>query len=185
MELFGKVVLKKEATQKLNLNGQPELTINHSSSRINLSAELLKKLDCANGTVGFGYDPNKTLSESVAFIYIAEDGCKIGNAGTIGNKFHVDRLKNAFPEASAANRFKLLVDVDNPMTHNDKLLYPISFVEVLPELTRNRSKKDSEEVEQVAEALTTEDAPIQFGSIPAPVITQVSNHFEEEEEEVN
>jgi hypothetical protein len=70
MEMFGKVVSPKKSS--LNVNGQPELLINHKSGRITLSNELMSKIGCADGMVGFAYDPAKDLNNAVAFLYVME-----------------------------------------------------------------------------------------------------------------
>jgi hypothetical protein len=141
MELFGKVVSpKREAT--LNLNGYPELLVNAKSGRVTLSASLLEKLNCAEAGIGFGYDPAKEIGNHTAYLYIlanAEEGCKVGNGGAVTTKWHAEKLQTAF---TTANRFKLDVDTENPISFQDTLLYPISFKADLPDLTRSKSTEE-------------------------------------------
>jgi hypothetical protein len=140
MELFGKVVEKK---QRLSVNGKPELVINHKSNRINLSNQLLENLGCHEGMIGFGYDPERKVGSTPAFMYILDadaDGCKIGKAGAVTSKFHADRLRDEFSNelSEEANRFRLSVDTKNSVEYNGVTLYPISFAEELKNITRNR-----------------------------------------------
>lgn len=142
MEMFGKVVSPKK--NSLSINGQPELLINHKSGRITLSNELMSKVGCTDGMVGFAYDPAKDLNNAVAFLYVMDadsDGCKVGKSGAVTSRFHADRLKGAFPTdlSEEANRFKLDVDVTNSIEHSGITVYPITFKEELANITRTRA----------------------------------------------
>lgn len=162
MELFGKVV--SPTRSGLNLNGNEELLLNVSSSRITLSASLLNKLNVADKAVGFGYDNDKTLGAS-AFIYVienVEEGCKVGKSGTVTSKFHADSLVKSFSEVGTANRFKLDVRTEAPVTHaSGTVLYPITFAEILPDLVRTKSKNE-EGSEEIAMDLNNEEEESQI-----------------------
>ena len=163
MEMFGKVVSPKR--NSLSINGQPELLINHKSGRITLSNELMSKLNCSDGMIGFAYDPNQDLNSAVAFMYIMDDdaaGCKVGKSGAVTSRFHADRMKGAFPNdlSEDANRFKLDVDVENPITYNETQVYPITFKEELANITRTRAPHAQVNVEasvEVEKEMSIED----------------------------
>ncbi len=166
MELFGKVV--SPTRSGLNLNGNEELLLNVSSSRITLSASLLNKLNVADKAVGFGYDNDKTLGAS-AFIYVienVEEGCKVGKSGTVTSKFHADSLVKSFVESvGTANRFKLDVRTEAPVTHaSGTVLYPITFAEILPDLVRTKSKNE-ESSEEIAMDLNSEEEESQITDV--------------------
>lgn len=158
MELFGKVVEKK---QRLSVNGKPELVINHKSSRINVSNQLCEDLGCHEGMIGFGYDPERKMGNTPAFMYLLDEnaeGCKIGKSGAVTSKFHADRLRSEFSNelSEEANRFRLSVDTENSVEYNGVTLYPISFAEELKNITRNR-KAAHDQVEATDNAEPMQD----------------------------
>lgn len=171
MEMFGKVVSPKR--NSLNVNGQPELLINHKSGRITLSNELIAKLDCVDGMIGFGYDPAKDLGNTPAFIYVMDalsDGCKVGKSGAVTSRFHADKLKEGYNTdlSETANRFRLDVDVNDTVEYNGVTLYPISFKEELKDITRTRAPHA--QVEETPEVKTI-------------ILDEVETHTETENEE--
>ena len=151
MELLGKIVAPKRGG--LNLNGNEELLVNANSSRLTLSLALLNKLGWSDKAIGFGYDPAGDMGEAKVYIYgieNIEEGCKVGKNGTVTNKVHTGKIVEAFSsDLNEANRFKLDVLVDSPVTHESgTVLYPITFLETLKDITR----KSPIAVEAVAEA---------------------------------
>ena len=181
MELFGKVV--SPTRSGLNLNGNEELLLNVSSSRITLSASLLNKLNVADKAVGFGYDNDKTLGAS-AFIYVienVEEGCKVGKSGTVTSKFHADSLVKSFAEVGTANRFKLDVRTEAPVTHaSGTVLYPITFAEILPDLVRTKSKNE-ESSEEMAMDLNNEEEESQISMEIENVSEEAAFSFDQPE----
>jgi len=187
MEMFGKVVSPKKSS--LNLNGQPELLINHKSGRITLSNELTSKLDCADGMIGFGYDPAKDLGNTPAYLYIMDalsDGCKVGKSGAVTSRFHADRLKEGYNTelSETANRFRLDVDVANPITYNETTMYPVTFKEELKDITRTRAPHA--QVEEPTDSCPSSNHDTQEAIVFNEVEednTDVETHTEAENEE--
>jgi len=139
MELLGKIVAPKRGG--LNLNGNEELLVNAKSSRLTLSLALLNKLGWHDKAIGFGYDPAGEMGGAKVYIYgieNIEEGCKVGKNGTVTNKVHTGKIEEAFSsDLNEANRFKLDVLVDSPVTHKSgTVLYPITFLETLKDITR-------------------------------------------------
>jgi hypothetical protein len=190
MEMFGKVVSPKKSA--LNLNGQPELLINHKSGRITLSNELTTKLNCADGMIGFGYDPAKDLGNTPAYMYLLDalsDGCKVGKSGAVTSRFHADRLKEGYNTdlSETANRFRLDVDVENPITYNETTMYPVTFKEELKDITRTRAPHAQVEEDGVVPGPTA-DCPSSNHDTQEAIVfqeveednTDVETHTEEE-----
>jgi len=150
MQLHGKVVSPNRSG--LDLNGSPELLINVKSGRITLTNTVINKLDKESLSIGFGYDPAEEQG-SKAFMYITEEGCKVGKGGTVSSKWHASELKTAFSShegmENTITRFKLNIDLDNTVDYEGTTLYPISFKETLADLTR--TKKDITTIAPVAE----------------------------------
>ena len=175
MELFGKLVSPSRGL--LNLNGNEELLVNSKSNRVTLSGGLLNKLDWADKAVGFGYDPAKELGSATVFIYLesnVEEGCKVGKSGTVTNKFHTEKLADAFKnETGGANRFKLDVDADNAVTHpSGVVLYPVTFSANLANITRTKKVVEDENETISGEG---EEAPIDLateGGVPMELATE-------------
>ena len=173
MEMFGKVVAPKR-TGGLNLNGNAELLLNSKSNRVTLSGSLLTKLGWADKAIGFGYDPEKTLGEATVYIYGVdniEEGCKVGKSGTVTNKFHSEKLGVAFVgDLNGANRSKLDVDADNPITHETGVvMYPVTFLETLKDINRTAKASAADLISDVqigttpyASIADQEDAPTSF-----------------------
>ena len=148
MQLFGKVVSPNRSG--LNLNGNEELLINAKSNRITLSGSLVNKLNLAEKAIGFGYDPEGDLNSSPVFMYImdnVEEGCKVGKSGTVTSKFHAEHIVSAFNnDTQGANRFKLDVNVESPITHESgTTLYPVTFMTTLADITRTKSTTKAED----------------------------------------
>ena len=179
MELFGKVVSPSRGL--LNLNGNEELLVNAKSNRVTLSGGLLNKLDWADKAVGFGYDPAKELGSATVFIYLEnniEEGCKVGKSGTVTNKFHTEKLADAFKnETGGANRFKLDVDADNAVTHpSGVVLYPVTFIETLADINRTKSTTDKSAEEATNESMDL-GSPLVEEGIPMEAVTAENNEF--------
>jgi len=148
MQLHGKVV----SPNRLNLNGNPEILVNSKSGRITLSSAVTSKLG-EEVAIGFGYDPAKEQGHPV-FLYVTQDGCKVGKSGAVSNKFHATELRSAFageegmtPEIT---RLKLSVDMENTVEYEGITLYPVSFSEALANLTRTKKVKEEVKPEAVA-----------------------------------
>lgn len=142
MQLHGKVV----SPNRLNLNGNPEILVNSKSGRITLSSAVTSKLG-EEVAIGFGYDPAKEQGHSV-FVYVTQDGCKVGKSGAVSNKFHATELRNAFAAeegmTSETTRVKLSVDMENTVDYEGITLYPVAFSEALANLTRTKKVKEEE-----------------------------------------
>lgn len=151
MELHGKVISPNRSG--LDLNGSPELLINTKGNRITLNNGILNKIGNDNVTIGFGYDPEQEQNSERAFMYLTEEGCKVGKSGTVSSKWHADKLKDAFiHEATmeeATTRFKLSIDMENTVDFQGTTLYPISFKEALADLTRTQKTTTTEEPVQL------------------------------------
>lgn len=148
MELFAKVV--STGSKSLSLNTSPELLVNIKNGRITASNPVTDKLteEGQDLLIGFGYDANKDMG-SLAYLYVTAEGCKVGKTGTVSSKFHADKLKEAFLEnGSETTRFKLNIDLENPVDYEGTSLYPISLKEELKDLVR--TQKSATEVEEVS-----------------------------------
>lgn len=148
MQLFGKVVSPNRGG--LNLNGNEELLINGKSNRITLSGSLLNKLEVADKSIGFGYDPEGDLGRAPVYVYVmdnVEEGCKVGKSGTVTSKFHAEKIVSSFTnDTQNANRFKLDVNVESPLVHESGVtLYPVTFISTLADITRTKSTTKAEE----------------------------------------
>lgn len=165
IQLVGKVTAKAN----LDLNGKAKLTINQKSGRISLSKKVVDTLDfnLETQSIGFGYDPEKTLGAS-AFLYVidnVEEGIKAGKSGSLTSKYHCAELNKMFTaEIGEANRYELDF-VEEAKDYNGTKLYALTFSSVLNDITRTRS----EETATVAE--TQSEAPVaQVAEVEVPTV---------------
>lgn len=140
IQLVGKVT-----KTTLDLNGKAKLTINQKSGRISLSKKVVDTLNfnLETQSIGFGYDPEKTLGAS-AFLYVidnVEEGIKAGKSGSLTSKYHCAELNKMFTaEIGEANRYELDF-AEEAKDYNETKLYALTFSTVLNDITRTKKEE--------------------------------------------
>lgn len=167
IQLVGKVT-----KTTLDLNGKAKLTINQKSGRISLSKKVVDTLDfnLETQSIGFGYDPEKTLGAS-AFLYVidnVEEGIKAGKSGSLTSKYHCAELNKMFTaEIGEANRYELDF-VEEAKDYNGTKLYALTFSTVLNDITR--TKKEEVTVTASEPQVEAETPVAQVAEVEVPTV---------------
>ena len=170
IQLVGKVT-----KTTLDLNGKAKLTINQKSGRISLSKKVVDTLDfnLETQSIGFGYDPEKTLGAS-AFLYVidnVEEGIKAGKSGSLTSKYHCAELNKMFTaEIGEANRYELDFS-EEAKDYNGTKLYALTFSTVLNDITRTKKVEVESTGDHIDSDLAGEVEPVaQVAEVEVPTV---------------